>query len=251
MEDELNARVREALETPPLERAERYRLQQDSLSKEQYQSSINSHLLIDLRDRNSVYLKARKWRALQAKRQMQKLVRMSHYTLKPTTTSNIDVIFRDTLSKSNQDEFPGVFGLQNLSEGIRERNALEKYPSLKQIHRQFYTKDGYLAALDSGQFPDGTKFQHGDNGAYRDRFGVLRDKYGPFWPGDWGPLFPTPRFLYFDDVPSEPLFFHIHSKCCIYISPRFSAPDPTFYIGGDCEIGSEIPPSLKDQDIKH
>ncbi|KAK3088802.1 hypothetical protein FSP39_023902 [Pinctada imbricata] len=212
MEDELNARVREALETPPLERAERQRGQQEGhISKDQL-SELNSHLLIDLRDRNHVYLKARKWRALHAKRQMQKLMRMSHYTLKPSGNSNIDVIFRDTLSKSNQDEFPGVFGLQNLSEGVRDRNSFEKYPSLKQIHRQFYTKDGYLAALDSGQFPDGTKLQFGENGSYKDRFGVIRDKYGPFWPGDWGPLFPTPRFQYFDEVPPEPLFFHIHSK---------------------------------------
>ncbi|XP_061177697.1 cytosolic carboxypeptidase 2-like isoform X5 [Saccostrea echinata] len=213
MEDELNARVREALETPPLERAERQRLsnQQQQQSARNNLEKLNSHLLFELNDKNHAYLKARKWRALQAKKQMQHLMRMN-YTLTPAPTSTIDVIFKDKLSKSNQDEFPGVFGLQTFSEGIKDRNSLEKYPSLKQIHRQFYTKDGFLAALDSGHFPDGSKFDCNENGAYKDRFGVLRDQHGPFWPGEWGPLFPTPRFKWFTDIPEEPLFTSAHNQ---------------------------------------
>nr|XP_034300045.1 uncharacterized protein LOC105338947 isoform X33 [Crassostrea gigas] len=213
MEDELNARVREALETPPLERAERQRLsnQQQQQSARSKLEKLNSHLLFELNDKNHAYLKARKWRALQAKKQMQNLMRMN-YTLTPAPTSTIDVIFKDKLSKSNQDEFPGVFGLQTFSEGIKDRNSLDKYPSLKQIHRQFYTKDGFLAALDSGHFPDGSKFDCNENGAYKDRFGVLRDQHGPFWPGEWGPLFPTPRFMWFTDIPEEPLFTSAHNQ---------------------------------------
>lgn len=213
MEDELNARVREALETPPLERAERQRLtnQQQQQNSRSHLEKLNSHLLFELNDKNHAYLKARKWRALQAKRQMQNLMRMN-YTLTPAPTSTIDVIFKDKLSKSNQDEFPGVFGLQTFSEGIKDRNSLDKYPSLKQIHRQFYTKEGFLTALDAGHFPDGSKFDCNENGAYKDRFGVLRDQHGPFWPGEWGPLFPTPRFQWFTDVPEEPLFTSAHSK---------------------------------------
>ncbi|XP_062568587.1 uncharacterized protein LOC134230763 isoform X2 [Saccostrea cucullata] len=213
MEDELNARVREALETPPLERAERQRLsnQQQQQTARSNLEKLNSHLLFELNDKNHAYLKARKWRALQAKKQMQHLMRMN-YTLTPAPTSTIDVIFKDKLSKSNQDEFPGVFGLQTFSEGIKDRNSLEKYPSLKQIHRQFYTKDGFLAALDSGHFPDGSKFDCNENGAYKDRFGVVRDQHGPFWPGEWGPLFPTPRFKWFTDIPEEPLFTSAHNQ---------------------------------------
>nr|XP_022332359.1 uncharacterized protein LOC111129975 isoform X7 [Crassostrea virginica] len=213
MEDELNARVREALETPPLERAERQRLtnQQQQQNSRSHLEKLNSHLLFELNDKNHAYLKARKWRALQAKRQMQNLMRMN-YTLTPAPTSTIDVIFKDKLSKSNQDEFPGVFGLQTFSEGIKDRNSLDKYPSLKQIHRQFYTKEGFLTALDAGHFPDGSKFDCNENGAYKDRFGVLRDQHGPFWPGEWGPLFPTPRFQWFTDVPEEPLFTSAHNQ---------------------------------------
>ncbi|XP_048731444.2 uncharacterized protein LOC125648400 isoform X14 [Ostrea edulis] len=212
MEDELNARVREALETPPLERAERQRLSsQQQQSARSSLDKLNSHLLFELNDKNHAYLKARKWRALQAKKQMQNLMRMN-YTLTPAPTSTIDVIFKDKLSKSNQDEFPGVFGLQTFSEGIKDRNSLEKYPSLKQIHRQFYTKEGFLAALNSGHFPDGSKFDCNENGAYKDRFGVIRDQHGPFWPGEWGPLFPTPRFQWFTDILEEPLFTSAHNQ---------------------------------------
>ncbi|XP_033727289.1 uncharacterized protein LOC117316684 isoform X7 [Pecten maximus] len=206
MEDELNQRVREALETPPLERAEKQKHTHPGSGSRT--DGFGSRIIFNFDNRD--YLNSQNWRAIQAQRQMQRLVRMNYIQQNP----NIDFMFRDELSKSNQDEFPGVFGLENLSEGIKDlnRQSLEKYPTLRQIHRQFYTKEGYLAALRAGKFPDGTKISVEGNGTYVDKFGVVRDGNGPFWPSDVGPLFPTPRFLWFTEhLPVEPLFFHIHN----------------------------------------
>lgn len=209
MEEELNQRVRDALETPPLEKAERQRLQRENNSSPRF-DEINAQIVLDLSDKNRDFLTSRRWRAIQAKNRMHKLLRMNYIQQSP----NIDFMFRDELSRSNHDEFPGVFGLNNFSEGIRDiRKGLEKYPSLRQIHRHFYTKEGFLTALHSGKFPDGSDFNPGSNGCYVDRFGVIRDSDGPFWPGDIGPLFPTPRFSWFtENLPHEPLFSHLHSK---------------------------------------
>ena len=211
MEDELNQRVRDALETPPPERAARQKIQQQQAEQHQngYSSGQSPMQLYNFDNRD--IFTTQNWKAIQAKRQMERLMRMNYMQ---QNNNNIDYMFRDQLSKSNHDEFPGVYGLDNLSEGVRDlnRQTLDKFPSIRQLHRQFYTKEGFLSALRTGKFPDGSKFTVGENGTFVDRFGVIRDGNGPFWPGDVGPLFPTPRFLWFrDHLPVEPLFFHIHS----------------------------------------
>ncbi|VDI39898.1 Hypothetical predicted protein [Mytilus galloprovincialis] len=210
MEEELEQRVREALETPPLERAKKADHNRQDRKSSQTLNELNSHIVFGLAGSNRDVLKSRKWRALQAKRQVQRLMRMNY--IQPTPP--VDYVFQDGLSRSNQAEFPGVFGLSSLSEGVKDlRQSFDKYPSLTQIQRQFYTKHGFLANLN-GQ---GNNFRN-ENGKYKDRYGVERDQDGPFWPSDCGPLFATPRFKWFNDLPPEPLFFHVHSK--YHIRPK-------------------------------
>ena len=205
MEEELEQRVREALETPPLERAKRAEVNSKERKSCQTLNELNSHIVFGLTGTNRDVLKSRKWRALQAKRQVQRLMRMNY--IQPTPP--VDYVFQEGLSRSNQADFPGVFGLTSLSEGVKDlRQSFEKYPSLTQIQRQFYTKHGFLATINSGH---GNNLKR-ENGKYKDRYGVERDQDGPFWPSDCGPLFPTPRFQWFDNIPPEPLFFHVHSK---------------------------------------
>ena len=205
MEEELEQRVREALETPPLERAKRAEVSSKERKSCQTLNELNSHIVFGLTGTNRDVLKSRKWRALQAKRQVQRLMRMNY--IQPTPP--VDYVFQEGLSRSNQADFPGVFGLTSLSEGVKDlRQSFEKYPSLTQIQRQFYTKHGFLATINSGH---GNNLKR-ENGKYKDRYGVERDQDGPFWPSDCGPLFPTPRFQWFDNVPPEPLFFHVHNQ---------------------------------------
>ncbi|KAK3581760.1 hypothetical protein CHS0354_036079 [Potamilus streckersoni] len=209
MEAELNQRVREALETPPVDRVQRQNSDCSNQGSNNNLDQLNAHIILDLSEKERDYLKTRRWKALQAKRQMQKIMTMNY--MQPSN-SRIEFIFRDELAKSNQDEFPGVYGLTSFSEGVKDineinRKSLERYPALRSIHRQFYTRDSYLTAIRTGKFPDGTPCDEDSNGFYVDKFGVIRTKHGPFWPGDVGPLFPTPKFMWYKDVPPEPLYF--------------------------------------------
>jgi hypothetical protein len=217
MEAELDQRVRDALETPPPEKANGKQAN-DALKKNNSShdlENLNAHVLLDLSDKERAYLKSRRWKALQAKRQMQKYMSMNY--AQQQNSQQIEVVFRDELSKSNQDEFPGVFGLNSFSEGVKDLNEIHRkqfgnYPSLRQLHKQYYTKEGYLTASRNGKFPDGTSLEKESNGSYEDRFGVVRDQHGPFWPNDWGPLFPAPKFLWKTEASLEPLYYFFKSK---------------------------------------
>jgi len=216
MEAELDQRVRDALETPPPEKnhGNNNNDSKNGNSKRELEN-LNAHVLLDLSDKERNYLKSRRWKALQAKRQMQKFISMNYGH--PPNSSRIEVVFRDELSKSNQDEYPGVFGLTSFSEGVKDLNEIhrkqfDKYPTLRQLHKQYYTKEGFLTASRNGKFPDGTAFNKDSDGSYEDKFGVIRNSHGPFWPNDWGPLFPAPKFVWKMDMPVEPLYYFFKSK---------------------------------------
>ena len=73
--------------------------------------------------------------------------------------------------------------------------ALTSFASLTDSEKcDFYyafTKNGFKEAMRTGRLPDGSVLEDLGNGKYRDRFGIIRDEHGPFWPRDYGPLFPA------------------------------------------------------------
>ncbi|KAL5014989.1 hypothetical protein ScPMuIL_009259 [Solemya velum] len=209
MEEELSQRVREALETPPLERMER---QKNVRGNEHDLKELNSHILFNLTDKDE-YLRSRRWRASQAKRQMRKIMSMDY--ISPSSPSRIEFMFKDELSRSNQDEFPGVFGLNTFSENSRENENhfhVERLPLVRSFQQQFYTKNGFIAALHDGKFPDGTPISKDGNGCYTDQYGVVRNEDGPFWPAECTPLFATPHFQWWLETPREPLQFFVKNQ---------------------------------------
>ncbi|XP_052763307.1 uncharacterized protein LOC128205605 isoform X4 [Mya arenaria] len=217
MEAELDQRVRDALETPPPERPHGHANGDNGRNNNSNREleNLNAHVLLDLSDKERNYLKSRRWKAIQAKRQMQKFLSMNYGH--PTNSSRIEVVFRDELSKSNQDEYPGVFGLNSFSEGVKDLNEIhrkqfDKYPTIRQLHKQYYTKEGYLTASRNGKFSDGTVLDRDADGSYEDKFGVVRNQHGPFWPNDWGPLYPAPKFLWNTDTPVEPLYYFFKTE---------------------------------------
>ena len=66
--------------------------------------------------------------------------------------------------------------------------------SLSERHEFFYvfTKTGFREAMHTGKLPDGSELKSIGRGRYVDTYGIIRDQHGPFWPSDYGPLFPTP-----------------------------------------------------------
>lgn len=227
MEEELSQRVRDALETPPLERMER---QKNVHGNDSDLKELNSHILFDLTDKDE-YLRSRRWRALQAKRQMRKIMSMDY--ISPPSPSRIEFMFKDELSRSNQDEFPGVFGLNTFSDNIRDNENhfhVERLPLVRNFQQQFYTKNGFVAALHDGKFPDGTPISKDGNGCYTDQYGVVRNEDGPFWPAECTPLFATPHFQWWLETPREPLQFFVKSKYLVHnVHVRLLKSNPTFF----------------------
>ena len=169
------------------------------------QVDLNAHLLLGLSEKEQRELRSQRWRALQGRKD-------AVMTYFPAHNHHVEFIFRDELSKSNQDEFPGVFGLESFSEGIKNiredyTNVINRYGS-KPKSRHFYTKEGFLKALRTGSLPPGMHFLD-DTGRYVDKYGVLRNNDGPFWPVESVPLFPTPRFKWWRHLQHELLYIHL------------------------------------------
>ena len=206
MEEELNRRVREALETPPLERALRHK----AISKEQRINDINSHINLEF-ERN--FFKNKRWQALQARQHLGNCVNMSYLP----SGSQVEFMFHDELSRSNHDEYPGVYGLESCSEGLRNirdnfSSTIDKLSPLKPKFRHYFTKEGFLHAIRTGELPNGFVFLD-ELGTYRDKYGIIRNEDGPFWPSDFSPLHATPRFKWFSNLPLEPLWNRLPGEC--------------------------------------
>ncbi|KAK3786721.1 hypothetical protein RRG08_057997 [Elysia crispata] len=178
---------------------------------------INSHVLLDLSDRERDFLRTKRWKALQARKLAEKggpemtFMSHTHRSAQPPHGQQIEFLFRDELSRSNHDEYPGVFGLGNLSEGIKNIRdeysvAVSRYPGAKPKPRHFYTKEGFMKALKTGNLPQGMHFLD-DSGTYIDKYGVIRNNDGPFWPVESVPMFSTPRFKWWTALSPEPLYF--------------------------------------------
>jgi len=55
-----------------------------------------------------------------------------------------------------------------------------------------FTRNGFRDALRHGRLPDGSELIDIGNGRYMDRYRLIRNMHGPFWPIDYGPLYPAP-----------------------------------------------------------
>ncbi len=223
MEADLDRRVREALETPPLEQRRRQQKQQhqnqrtfDDLER------LNAHVQFDL-SKDEKEIRQRRWKVVQAKRHMKKFMMTSkdNITFEKLDREAAQIKMELLLSGDNGGsgldsfdddmEFP-TFGLgfdSNTPMVAMSRiksqehyakivnKALTSFSSLTDHERNefFYafTRNGFRDALRTGKLPDGSDLNSIGNGKYIDKFGIIRDQHGPFWPRDYGPLFPAPN----------------------------------------------------------
>ncbi|XP_013395224.1 uncharacterized protein LOC106162462 [Lingula anatina] len=206
LDAEINSRVREALDTPPLERIQRNRNKADKEDVDHI-SQLNAQIMMDLTDKERDYVNSRHWREMQ-KRRLKNLRRSASEGsgFQKKTSPRLE----GELSRSNQDDFPGVLGLDrmpNQAPSLGRWARLENFGIMSQPPKppkifSTCTREGYLEALRNGRFPDGSKLTLLHNGKFADKYGVVRDEHGPFWPPDYGPLFPTPKHIL--AVPATP-----------------------------------------------
>ena len=124
-------------------------------------------------------------------------------------------VFNDHLSKSNQDAYPGVFGLTMPLTGIHTPATFSKLSAraftdfasftIAERHQLFYqyTNAGFREALRTGRTLDGSTLTLIDGDKYIDRYGIMRNRDGPFWPLDYGPLFPAPEHRCYGEPPGH------------------------------------------------
>ena len=113
-------------------------------------------------------------------------------------------VFNDHLSKSNQDAYPGVFGLTMPIADVQSQatfsrlsaRAFTEFASftIAERHQFFYqyTNPGFREAMRVAKTLNGPTLTLIDGDKYIDTYGIVRDKDGPFWPMDYGPMFPAP-----------------------------------------------------------
>ena len=109
--------------------------------------------------------------------------------------------------RSSPNQEGGKSFFSNLTRGIKShshyaqitKKAESNFGSLSTVERfEFFyafTKNGFKEAIQIGRFPDGSELMTNDKGKFVDRYGIVRDEHGPFWPHENGPLFAAPAFI--------------------------------------------------------
>lgn len=144
---------------------------------------------------------------MQAKRRIRRLMTESNLPQTPalpSTAEHHDEMFNDTLSRSNLDQYPGVYGLCSMNDGLKNHGyfariaakANSNFGAMTSLERHefFYafTRAGFREAMRTGRQVDGSELQPVGRNKFKDKYGIVRSEDGPFWPADYGPLHATP-----------------------------------------------------------
>ncbi|ELU09140.1 hypothetical protein CAPTEDRAFT_216827 [Capitella teleta] len=223
LEDELDRRVREALETPPSPPAE------ESLGGEEDDTpprrDRNRRATVNLTKKEKEFLQTSTWKTLQAKRRIRKLLApqtnyeyLSDDDHQPPQLPNIHRGSNNQLPESeHQKNFHGIIGLYKTPNEVKSKSyyaklsekALANFGDLTDTekHEFFYafTRAGFKDCLGFGELADGSRIEESKRGKYKDKYGIIRDEHGPFWPPDYGPLHPAQEHKRRKEPAAEPL----------------------------------------------
>ena len=208
MEEEINRRVREALETPNSERQEKH-LQQKICKQQQQLQELerhNAHIELDLSEKEHEFQRTQKWKAMQAKHRIRRLMTQSQLDFTNSLQASLKHdYFNGELAATacGDNPYSSLFPLHT-SDSVKNFGYYAKISdkaqnhfgklSMAERHEFFYafTRNGFREALKTGRLPDGSNLDEMGDGKYVDKYGIVRDQHGPFWPSDFGPLFPSP-----------------------------------------------------------
>lgn len=224
LEQELNRRVREALESPPGERTES---SADSRRSRRGAADNQDELLTadeqhaDLTRRERDYLRSSRWKVIQAKRRIRRLMSQSQASFSHNVPDETDVSAQFAYGSGSGSGYYSQNGdvrnpdfnfehcglgsaFSSLDVGVKSyehyarvsAKASGNFGSLSaaERHEFFYTftKNGFREAIRTGRLPDGSEVTDLSDGRFVDKYGIVRDTHGPFWPADFGPLYATP-----------------------------------------------------------
>ena len=203
MEEDLERRVREALETPPPPAARGGDPPPAAYRDLEELEALNAHVERDLTEREREYVKNQRWRVLQAKKRMAELMTEPTYSLDRLGAGGSRFNLDQLEAPPDPPASPppsgsGAWGAgKNHTHYARVASkALANFGALSELEKhEFYyafTRRAFTDALRTGRLPDGSAVTALGGGRYTDKYGIVRDEHGPFWPSDYGPLHPTP-----------------------------------------------------------
>lgn len=164
------------------------------------------------------YVETQNWKVSEVKRHIQQIMSESNKELlKPCYNKQHSTLLLNCLSQKNRNRLSDFFLTLNEKvvpktrhyyAQINERGIYD-YSGLSSSERHsfFYpfTRNGFQEAMKTGKLPDGSELVEVQPGLYRDQFGIMRSKHGPFWPVDSGPLLPSPVHKRYLHQQAEPL----------------------------------------------
>ncbi|XP_071804043.1 uncharacterized protein [Asterias amurensis] len=212
IEEELEQRVREALETPPLERMRRNRhkarlkriqKQQTSLSLEECDSYAqtlpslkNNHHRWDLSETPYTFNDQQT-----RENRFSRLANASHSkgNLRDSDTEDDEDDSINGVNK-NQNHWKGRHTDNQKGNGAITQESItesgdsdpDRARAISEIRRKSYhqyTAEGFKAAIRKGK----SHLKKIGSGKYVDKNGVVLTMDGPFWPPECGPLYPKPE----------------------------------------------------------
>lgn len=154
---------------------------------------------------------SRQWKIVKAERQMQRFLRRQNrfaLNIRSTTDYILDAGMLGFGTGSTVDDYDSdtVTSFSNIARKVKSQKHFAKIArkgeqslgSLSAMERYdfFYssTKSGFQEAMKCGRLPDGSSLKKLENDKFRDKYGIVRDRHGPFWPSSYGPMFGSPHF---------------------------------------------------------
>ena len=209
LEDELNKRVREALDAPlsqNVDHAQRRHRRSSPSPRPPDADGPPPAAAAELTEREKQYFQSQKWKVLQVKRQIRQIMSDAEVELLrsscsgPNSGSLVSELKRSGNTKLFEflgalDDLPGGYKSRKYYSDLAERAAADFSELTSAERHSFYyifTRSGFLEAVKTGRLPDGSELTAVGGGRYRDQYGLVRDANGPFWPIDVGPLYPAP-----------------------------------------------------------
>ena len=231
LEAELSRRVREALETPSSQQ-QRPPVVSQQQDDDRDLDTLNSHITMDeLQLRERELTSNRRWKLIQTKRKIhdmfsrgsqhlhfggafdERYPNIEHYEeLQSLRRDEYEELVRSYGGGDPNNDSSSHYGNRSHSQEFYDRLAIKvknDYGNLTPTERLefFYafTKNGFREAMRTGRFPDGSQLEVLPNGKFKDKYGIIRDEHGPFWPADYGPLFSSPNHQKQTDRKCEPM----------------------------------------------
>ncbi|XP_072030712.1 uncharacterized protein [Amphiura filiformis] len=223
MEREIDQRVRDALETPPLERMQRnkQKAKMRKLQQDKHGEKQDKNRSISLDECNSY---AQILPSLRNQQPWNKVDSSFRYYETDQSEPGIGPHDRDSSSRAGssgvrQSRAPGAWGdgtamkqsttsteinrsyIPGQDKSDDESDELKRISEIRRKTFHRYTAEGFKEALRQGKL----KLKKLGNGRFMDKNGVVLTLDGPFWPPECGPLYGKPEHVYQQKPGKEPL----------------------------------------------